>query len=125
VSGKHEAEQLLADLLAAGGIPVLEAGRLRIEAPVGTLTSDRREMLRGCLPELRALVEARWRSREECVARRPCRRMSVCRQTEPDGWSCLLPRVCALCGAKLPVGRRYLCASCAAMKPDPNRKEVE
>jgi hypothetical protein len=112
MSAKDEAERLLADLLAAGAIPVLEGGRLRIEAPTGTLSSARREALNGCLPELRALVATRWRSREECVAKRPCRRMSVCQEAEPDGWPCLTPRVCAVCKVSLPVGRKYLCEAC-------------
>lgn len=126
MSAKHEAERLLADLLAAGAIPVLEAGRLRIDAPVGTLTGDRREALRGCLPELRAMVQTRYRSREECAARTPCRRMSVCQRPEPDGWSCRLPRICARCKIDLPIGRRYLCDACAESSlTTMNRKDAE
>jgi hypothetical protein len=113
VSANHDAERLLAALLVAGAIPVLDHGRLRIEAPKGTMSSARREALSGCLPELRALVATRWRSREECVAKRPCRRMSVCQDADPDGWPCLTPRVCADCKAELPSGRRYLCEACA------------
>lgn len=121
MSAKHDAERLLADLLAAGAIPVLEAGRLRIDAPPGTLNHARRDALRDGLPELRAIVQTRYRSREECLAKRPCRRMSVCQQPGPDGWPCLLPRVCAVCKTDLPVGRRYCCEQCA----EANRKEIE
>ena len=73
VTGRTEAEALLADLLAAGAIPLMENGRLRIEAPGGVLDARRRERLAGCLPELREIVQTRWRSREECRAKRPCR----------------------------------------------------
>jgi hypothetical protein len=125
VSAKHDAERLLADLLAAGAIPVLEAGRLRIDAPAGALTGERREELRDCLPELRAIIETRYRSREECVARRPCRTMSICRQPEPDGWPCRLPRVCAICKVALPFERRYLCETCAATSTRFNEREAE
>ena len=125
MSAKYDAERLLADLLAAGAIPVLEAGRLRIEAPAGTLTGARRDMLRDCLPELRTIVATRYRSREECVAHRPCRRMSVCRQPEPGSWPCRLPRVCALCKVILPVDRRYLCESCAATPAHTNGREAQ
>ena len=79
----HEAEAVLADLLAAGAIPVLEAGRLRIEGPRSAVTPARREA------------------------------MSVCQEADPDGWPCLTPRVCADCKAELPVGQRYLCEACA------------
>jgi hypothetical protein len=113
VRANHEAEAVLADLLAAGAIPVLEAGRLRIDGPRSVLTSAPREALNGCLPELRALVATRWRSREECVAARPCRRMSVCQEAAPDGWPCVTPRICVDCKVELPVGRRYLCEACA------------
>jgi len=109
----HEAEAVLADLLAAGAIPVLENGRLRIEGPRSALTPARREAMSGCLPELRAIVETRWRPREECIARRPCRRMSICKESEPDGSPCLLPRVCAIFMVALPDGRSYLCEACA------------
>lgn len=85
MSAKHDAERLLADLLAVGAIPVLEGGRLRIEAPLGALTAARRAALHGCLPEVRTLVAARWRSREDCIAKWPCRRMGVCQMPEADG----------------------------------------
>ncbi len=112
MSAREEAEHLLAELLRAGAIPALEAERLRIDAPRGCLTTDRRERLAGCLPELRTLVATRWRSRGECVAHRPCRRMSPC--AEPiDGHPCLIQATCCLCGAGLPPGRRYLCRACS------------
>ncbi len=112
MSTRGEAERLLEELLRAGAIPVLDRGRLRIEAPPGTLTWERREALSGCLPELRALVSARWRSREECIAPRPCRRMTPC--TRPiNGRPCLVPATCCICGAKLAPGRRYCCPTCA------------
>ncbi len=112
MSARGEAERLLEELLRAGAIPVLEGGRLRIEAPPGTLTSGRREALTGCLPELRALVSARWRSREECVAPRPCRRMSPC--TRPIGRRpCLTPPTCCICVVPLTPGRLYCCSTCA------------
>ena len=108
---RTEAEALLADLLAAGSIPLVEDGRLRIETPGGVLDQRRRERLAGCLPELRAIVEGRWRSREECRARRPCRRMGRC--VEPaDGRWCKADPTCCLCGAPLPAKHRYLCAEC-------------
>ncbi len=109
---RDDAEQLLADLLRAGAIPVLEDGRLRIEAPPGCLTAARRKRVAGSLPELRALVASRWRSREECIAARPCRRMSPC--AEPvDGHPCLLPGICCVCGADLEPGHRYCCSVCS------------
>jgi hypothetical protein len=109
---RDEAEALLADLLAAGAIPVMESERLRIEAPPGVLTPSRRQAIEGALPELRAIVASRYRSRQECTARRPCRRMSIC--AEPvDGRPCGIPATCCLCGAPLAPGRKYLCAACA------------
>ena len=111
MSTQGEAERLLAELLAAGAIPVVEEGRLRIEAPPGALTAERREALAGCLPELRTLVATRWRGREECAAARPCRRMSACARPV-DGRPCGMPAACCLCGAPLPPGRRYLCPGC-------------
>lgn len=111
MSARDEAERLLAELLGAGSIPVVDGGRLRIDAPPGALDSERRERLAGCLPELRALVSARWRSRHECVAARPCRRMSACARPV-DGRPCLVPATCCACGAPLPPGRRYLCPAC-------------
>ena len=111
MSGRTEAEALLADLLAAGAIPLVEDGRLRIEAPGGVLDGRRRERLGGCLPELRAIVDSRWRSREECVAVRPCRRMGRC--AEPNGvLPCKGDPTCCLCGVPLPAGHRYLCHAC-------------
>ncbi len=112
MSARGEAERLLEELLRAGAIPVLEGGRLRIEAPPGTLTSERREALAGCLPELRALVTARWRSREECAAPRPCRRRTACARPR-DGRPCRTPATCCVCGTFLVPGRRYCCSACA------------
>jgi hypothetical protein len=112
MSGRGDAERVLAELLGTGAIPAIEAGRLRVEAPPGALTPARREALAGCLAEVRALVAARWRSREECVARMPCRRMSPC-SLPVDGRPCLVPATCCVCGAPLSAGRRYLCEACA------------
>ncbi len=112
MSARGEAERLLEELLRAGAVPVLEEGRLQIEAPPGTLTSERREALSGCLPELRALVRARWRSREECIAPRPCRRMTPCPRPI-EGRPCLIPAACCVCGADMAPGRRYCCSTCA------------
>jgi hypothetical protein len=112
VRTREEAEHLLAELLQAGAIPAIEADWLRIDAPPGILTADRRERLAGCLPELRTLVATRWRSPEECVAHRPCRRMSPCAQPV-DGRPCLLPATCSICRSALPPGRRYLCFACS------------
>ena len=111
MSAREDAERLLAELLAAGAIPLIEGGRLRVEAPPGMLTAARRERLAGCLPELRALVATRWRPREECAAARPCRRMSPCARPV-GGRPCLVPSTCCVCGAPLPPGRRYLCPAC-------------
>ena len=111
MSGRGEAERLLAELLMAGAAPVIEDGRLRVEAPPGALTAGRREALAGCLPELRALVAARWRGREECMAPRPCRRMAACARPV-EGRPCAVPAACCLCGAPLPPGRLYLCPAC-------------
>jgi len=111
VSARDDAERLLAELLPAGAIPVVAGGRLRVDAPAGSLTPDRRERLAGCLPELRAVVAARWRSREECVAPRPCRRMSRCAKPV-DGRPCRMVANCCLCGAPLSPGRFYLCPAC-------------
>lgn len=112
MSVRGEAERLLAELLRAGAIPVLEGGRLRIEAPPGALTAQRREALAGCLPELRALVTARWRSRGECIAARPCRRMTPCARPL-DGRPCRTAVTCCVCGGLLVPGRRYCCPACA------------
>lgn len=112
MSARDDAERLLAELLTAGAIPILARERLRIDAPPGALTPDRRERLAGCLPELRAIVAARWRSREECVAPHPCRRMSPCVMPR-DGRCCLADATCCLCSAPLPSGRCYLCQGCA------------
>lgn len=118
--GRMEAEALLADLLAAGVIPLVEDGRLRIAAPGGVLDQRRRERLGGCLPELRAIVQSRWRSREDCVAKRPCRRMSVC--AEPDGvLPCKADPTCCLCKGPLPAGNRYLCAACMEERAEADR----
>lgn len=117
---RTEAEALLADLLAAGAIPLVEDGRLRVEAPGGVLDERRRERLAGCLPELRAIVEGRWRSREECVVRRPCRRMSPC--AEPKGvLPCGADTTCCLCGSPLPERHRYLCAACVEERAETDR----
>ena len=119
-SGTTEAEALLADLLAAGAIPLIENDRLRIEAPVGVLDA-RRERLASCLPELRAIVESRWRSREECVARRPCRRMSPC--IAPAGvLPCGVDPTCCLCRGPLPEGHRYLCHGCLERQVEEHRR---
>ncbi len=111
MSTRREAERLLEELLRAGAIPVLEGGRLRIEAPPGTLTAEGREALAACLPELRALVTAQWRSREACVAPRPCRRMTACARPI-SGRPCLTPATCCVCGGLLLPGRRYCCPAC-------------
>lgn len=119
-SGTTEAEALLADLLAAGAVPLVEDGRLRIEAPGGVLDRRRRERLAGCLPELRAIVESRWRSRGECRAGRSCRRMSPC--AEPQGViPCGVDPTCCLCKGPLPVGHRYLCHPCMERQADADR----
>jgi len=121
VSGRTEAEALLADLLAAGAIPLMENGRLRIEAPGGVLDARRRERLAGCLPELRSIVQTRWRSREECEAARPCRRMAPC--GEPNGvLPCMADPTCCLCKAPLPAGHRYLCAACVEERAEADRR---
>lgn len=112
MSARSHAERVLADLLRAGAIPAIAGGRLTIDAPAGTMTAERREALAGCLPELRALVAERWRSREQCVARRPCRVMSPCAKPK-DGRPCLIPAICCACGRALTDGRRYLCEECA------------
>jgi hypothetical protein len=108
-----DAETILADLLAAGAIPVLVGERLKIEAPRGVLTPERRRAIDTSLPELRAIVAGRWRSRGECVARRPCRKMSICAEPS-DGRPCLAPATCCVCGADLSPGSRYLCSECQA-----------
>ena len=111
MSGRTEAEALVADLLAAGAIPLIEDGLLRINAPGGVLDQRRRERLAGCLPELRTFVQSRWRSREECVAVRPCRRMGRCAEPADGRWCKADPTYC-LCGAPLPARHRYLCHGC-------------
>lgn len=112
----NDAERVLADLLAAGAIPVVEDGRLRIEAPRGALDASRRREVEAALPELRAIVAGRYRSREACVARRPCRRMSVCAKPA-DGRPCRMPATCCLCGAPLPSGETYVCRACGTGDP--------
>ena len=121
MSGRTEAEALLADLLVAGAIPLVEDGRLRITAPGGVLDARRRERLAGCLPELRAIVEGRWRSREECVAARPCRRMGRCAEPVEGRW-CKGNPTCCLCGAPLPAGHRYLCGTCIEERAEADRR---
>lgn len=109
---RSEVETLLAELLAAGAIPRMEGERLKVDAPSGVLTPERRQRIAAASPELRAIVASRWRSREECVARRPCRRMAPC--AEPiDGRPCTIPAACCLCGANLGPGSKYLCPPCA------------
>lgn len=117
MSGRGGAARLLAELLAAGAIPAVDGGRLTIEAPPGTLTGAKREALAGCLPELRALVAARWRSREECAAPRPCRRMAPCARPA-DGRPCRMPATCCLCEQPLPPGRLSLCPGCTTTSAD-------
>ena len=112
MSGKGGAEGVLEDLLRAGAVPSVSGGRLDVAAPPGVMTEARREALAGCLPEVRALVAARWRSREQCVARRPCRVMSPCAKPV-DGRPCLVPATCCACRGPLLAGRRYLCQGCA------------
>lgn len=104
-------ERLLAELLAAGAIPVIERERLQIDAPPGVLTRARRAEIDAALPELRAIVAGRYRSREDCVAFRPCRRMSACAEPR-DGRPCKTPATCCLCGAELQPGRVYVCPQC-------------
>ena len=121
MSARSEAERLLAELLRAGAIPLVEGGRLAVEAPPGALSGRLREELAAGLPELRALVAARWRAREECVAPRPCRRMTACARPV-DGRPCLAPAACCVCGAALPAGHRYLCPACSGGRtPTANR----
>ena len=109
---RETAERLLAELLGAGAIPAMEGDRLGIDAPPGCLTAERRERLAGFLPEMRTLVATRWRSRSECAALRPCRRMSPCAQSE-DGRPCGMASTCCLCGDPLPPSHQYLCHACA------------
>ncbi len=113
MSGRRDAEDLLEELLLAGAVPSIAGGRLDVAAPPGVMTEARRGALAGCLPEVRALVAARWRPREVCVARRPCRVMSPCSRPV-DGRPCLIPATCCACGEPLSSGRRYLCPACAA-----------
>jgi hypothetical protein len=112
MSARHEAERLLADLLAAGCIPVIEQERLRIEAPPGALTAARRRSIEAALPELRAIVASKWRSRERCVARRPCRQMGLCAEPN-DGRPCVIPATCCLCEGDLLPGQKYVCTACS------------
>ena len=109
---RDDAERLLADLLTAGAIPAMERDRLQIAGPPGVLTRARRTAIAAALPELRAIVITRWRSREECAARHPCRLMSPCARPV-DGRPCLVPATCCVCEGLLPPGRRYLCPTCA------------
>lgn len=113
MSARHDAERLLADLLEAGAILVLDEDRLAVDAPPGTLTTDRRERLTRCLPEIRTLVAAQWRSRSECDAPRPCRRDRPCARPVA-GRPCFLATTCCLCESALLPGRRYLCPACSA-----------
>ena len=119
---RDDAERLLADLLRAGALPVLENGRLTMATPPGVLTPERRDALVGCLPELRVLIASRWRSREECIARRPCRRMSRCARPVA-GRPCLTPSTCCVCGEGLRDGYRYLCHICADLHGKKSSRE--
>ncbi len=121
MSARTEAERLLEEMLAAGAIPSIRGGRLEVDAPPGVMTESMREALAGSLPEVRALVAARWRSREQCVARRPCRVMSPCAKPV-DGRPCLVPATCCACGGALPTGRRYLCPGCASQGDEGSRR---
>jgi hypothetical protein len=106
------AEQVLEALIAAGAIPVIAGGRLRIEAPPGVLTPAWRAEITHHRAALTELVSKRWRCREDCRARQPCRRISRC--AEPVyGRACGIPTTCCLCGAPLPHERRYLCPTCS------------
>lgn len=112
MSRREQAEGLLAELLSDGAIPVMVDGRLQIDAPLGVLTPARQEQLAACIAEMRTIVATRWRPREKCVSRRPCRTMSIC--AEPvDGRPCLIPPTCCLCGGPLAAGRLYLCDACS------------
>lgn len=106
------AEQVLEALIAAGAIPVIAGGRLRIEAPPGVLSPAWRAEITQHRAALTELVSKRWRDREDCRAKQPCRRMSRC--AEPIyGRACGIPATCCLCGASLPHERRYLCPMCS------------
>jgi hypothetical protein len=106
------AEQLLDDLIVAGAVPVIADGRLRIEAPAGVLTPAWRAEITRHHVELTGLVAKRWRCREDCGAKQPCRRMSRC--AEPVyGQPCGVPATCCLCGKVLPHDRRLLCPACS------------
>jgi hypothetical protein len=106
------AEQLLDAVIAAGAVPVIAGGRLRIEAPPGVLTPSWRAEITQHRAELTDLVSMRWRCREDCRARQPCRRMSRC--ADPVyGRTCGIPATCCLCGTRLPHERRYLCPTCS------------
>lgn len=113
MNSNRDASALLLELLSAGAVPVIEIGRLRIFAPPGVLTPERRDAIAARLPVLRSLVAAQWRAREECIAPTPCRRMSRC-AWPTDGRPCLMPPTCCLCGGPLPAGHRYLCTACVA-----------
>lgn len=121
MKGRGNADELLDALLERGVITVIVEGRLRLDAPAGTLDAEVRGRLADALPDLRELVDSLWRSREQCWANRPCRRMSVCQEMKRDPGAlraagmiaCGIPAVCALCRNPLPPDHRYLCAPCA------------
>lgn len=106
------AEQVLDDLLTDGAILVITQGRLQLDAPPGVLTPARRTEIAQHRVELRTLVGQRWRNREACRARRPCRRMGPCLEPVEDR-PCGVLVTCCLCGAPLHAGRRLLCPACS------------
>jgi hypothetical protein len=118
---RQTTELLLAELLHRGVVPVIVAGRLRLDAPPGALDASIRGRLTEELPELRRLVASLWRPREHCWSTPPCKLMTCCQRAQLDPESlreagmiaCGILAVCALCRTPLPEGRRYLCVSCS------------
>jgi hypothetical protein len=106
------ASTLLDELVSDGAVLIMANGKLAIDAPPGVLTGDRTDAIRNNVAGLRDLVAARWRSREQCVAKHPCRLMSRC--AEPVyGRPCAVPTTCCVCGTPLPHDRRMLCEICS------------
>jgi hypothetical protein len=105
-------ESLLSELHEAGIILALANGALRVDAPPGALTPARKAAITEHRQALKALVASRWRSREECFAKQPCRLMTRC-AAPVYGRPCTVPATCCMCGAPLPHDRRMLCESCS------------
>ena len=103
-----DAPALLVDLRAAKADLWIDAGRLRVKAPAGVLTPERREAIAADRDALLALLVE---EADEWALDRLDAALG------DDGWGpeppAVAPGGCCLCGAPL-LGRTYLCVECSA-----------